>query len=57
MNLTERERRELAELEHALLEEDPSFAGQFGAWEPPPPPRRGIRRVLSWFGWGIRRHP
>ncbi len=54
MKLTERERRELAELEHALIEEDPSFAGQFGSREPvlPPAPRRGIGRVLGWFGWG-----
>jgi hypothetical protein len=53
MNLTERERRELAELEHALLEEDPSFAGQFGSCGPvlPPARRRGIGIVLRWFGW------
>jgi len=52
MDLSERERRELAELEHALLEEDPSFAGQFDSWEPPPRQRRrGVGRVLRWFGW------
>jgi hypothetical protein len=56
MDLTERERRQLAELERALLEEDPVLAEQFGSWEPPPPRRWGIRRwgignVLRWFGW------
>lgn len=51
MNLTERERRELAELEHALLAEDPSFAEQFGTSAPPPPRRWGIGSVLRWFGW------
>jgi hypothetical protein len=52
MDLTERERRELAELEHALLEDDPSFAGQFDSWQPPPPRRwRRVGNVLRWFGW------
>ncbi|MDT4934556.1 MAG: hypothetical protein QOK11_2448 [Pseudonocardiales bacterium] len=51
MDLSERERRELAELEHALIEEDPVLAGQLGSWEPRPPRRRGIGSVLRWFGW------
>jgi hypothetical protein len=53
MKLTERERRELAELEHALLEDDPSFAGQFGSSGPalPSAPRRGFGRLLHWWGW------
>lgn len=52
MNLTKRERRALAELEQALLEEDPTFAGQFDSWTPVQPPARrwGDGRARGWFG-------
>jgi hypothetical protein len=50
MDLTERERRELAELEQVLLKEDPELAEQFGSWKPPPR-RWGLPGVLRWFGW------
>jgi hypothetical protein len=42
MNLTKKERRALAELEHALLEEDRTFAGQFDSWTAVQPPARRV---------------
>lgn len=48
MNLTKRERRELAELEHMLAAEDPDLVARFDL--PTPSPRTG-HRVLRWLRW------
>lgn len=51
MSLTKRERRELAELEQMLDEEDPELVAQFGSCQQLlPPTPRAAHRVLRWFG-------
>jgi Protein of unknown function (DUF3040) len=53
MTLTKKQRRALAELEQALVEQDPAFAEQFDCWRPATPQAHswGIGGVLAWFGW------
>jgi DUF3040 family protein len=49
MRLSEREQRVLAEIEHALSQQDPRFAAQFAA-HAATPARGWMRRVLALFG-------
>jgi Protein of unknown function (DUF3040) len=52
MTLTKKQRRALADLERALVEQDPAFVEQFDTWSPAPQARRWrITAVLRWFGW------